>query len=102
MLWRDVQLDKHIVCGAPFGGPVGASCLRLGSAFSPGSRLLAAMVRDDRKVLMIGAEEARPKMRIFTSAGALISSFSVVSGLASSSWSFSPFSFVSSGPTAAW
>jgi hypothetical protein len=34
MLWNDIGLDKHIVVGAPFGGPLG-TCHRLPPATRP-------------------------------------------------------------------
>lgn len=85
MLWRDVQLDKQIVCGAPFGGPIGEPACRFCERVAHVRAWHSAMVRDDRKVLLIGAEADRPKMRIYTSAGSLISSFPVRASFASSS-----------------
>jgi hypothetical protein len=51
MLWGDIDLDKYIVVGAPFGGPI-------------------AMVPDERK-----GSVQKPRMRIYTSAGKPISEF---------------------------
>lgn len=54
MQWGDkIELDKHIVCGAPFGGPI-------------------AMIPDERKMLRLGGVTM---CSIYTSAGRLINQF---------------------------
>eukprot|EP00162_Nutomonas_longa_P012729 comp21234_c0_seq1/m.45320 comp21234_c0_seq1/g.45320 ORF comp21234_c0_seq1/g.45320 comp21234_c0_seq1/m.45320 type:complete len:848 (+) comp21234_c0_seq1:3-2546(+) len=53
MIWDNIELGEYMVCAAPWGGPV-------------------AMVRDDKQVLLL-TQEVRPIVRIYTSAGALIS-----------------------------
>lgn len=72
MLWKEMDLECYVIKGAPFGGPI-------------------AMVRDERKVWSHGYgddEGATPKMRIFTSAGKLISEFTWThKGLVAFGWS---------------
>ncbi len=46
----DINLDEYLICGAPFGGPI-------------------AMIRDDRKLVALSGDNAKPKLRIFTTAG---------------------------------
>jgi len=70
MLWQDIELDKYVVAGAPYGGPI-------------------ALVPDERKVLLLGERaSATPKLRVFTAAGSLISSFTWPHhGLVAMGWS---------------
>merc|ERR1719336_300051 len=60
MPWLDedgtsLNLDKYVICGAPYGGPI-------------------AMVRDERKIVELTSSE-RNRMRIFTAAGKLLSNW---------------------------
>ncbi|RYR35519.1 hypothetical protein Ahy_A10g050670 isoform B [Arachis hypogaea] len=50
MRWKHVDLARHKVAGAPFGGPV-------------------AVIRDDSKIVQLHAESALRKLRLFNSAG---------------------------------
>jgi hypothetical protein len=87
MLWGDIDLDKFIIVGAPFGGPIGmmthhhhiTTITTIIISPSPNVNVITyyvmsdtAMVPDDRK-----APSPKPRMRIFTSAGKLISEFTV-------------------------
>jgi len=61
MQWKHVDLRKHMVSGASYGGPI-------------------AMIPDERKVLMMGYRDdgRKPTVRVFTCAGQLISEFAFV------------------------
>ncbi|MED6220758.1 vacuolar protein sorting-associated protein 16 [Stylosanthes scabra] len=50
MRWKHVDLARHKVAAAPFGGPV-------------------AVIRDDSKIVQLHAESALRKLRLFNSAG---------------------------------
>jgi hypothetical protein len=59
MLWKDMDLERYHVVGAPHGGPI-------------------AIVRDEQKVMMLGTgdeDSVRPMMRIYTANGTIISEF---------------------------
>jgi len=57
MLWQGVHLETSFVASAKYGGPI-------------------AVVRDDRKLSKVGVSQtSKPVVRIFTSAGRLLSSF---------------------------
>lgn len=53
MAWRHVDLSRHKVACAPFGGPV-------------------AIIRDDSKIVQLHSESALRKLRIFSAAGVLL------------------------------
>ncbi|KAI8822509.1 Vps16, N-terminal region-domain-containing protein [Fimicolochytrium jonesii] len=53
MTWRGVDLSKLTVVVAPFGGPIAA-------------------IRDDRKIMALRGQTTQPDLRIYTSAGNLI------------------------------
>ncbi|KAJ7569267.1 hypothetical protein O6H91_01G069300 [Diphasiastrum complanatum] len=55
MCWQRVDLSRHKVACAYFGGPI-------------------AIIRDDSKIVQLRAESARPKLLIFSSSGVLLSS----------------------------
>ncbi|ORY47768.1 hypothetical protein BCR33DRAFT_677973 [Rhizoclosmatium globosum] len=55
LLWRDIELSKHLVAAAPLGGPV-------------------ALVRADPRALSVqAAVAAKPILRVFSAAGKLVS-----------------------------
>ncbi|XP_031257180.1 protein VACUOLELESS1 [Pistacia vera] len=54
MRWKHIDLSRNKVACAPFGGPI-------------------AVIRDDSKIVQLYAESALRKLRIFNSAGLLIS-----------------------------
>ncbi|CAH9107500.1 unnamed protein product [Cuscuta europaea] len=54
MQWKNVDLTRNKVACSPFGGPI-------------------AVIRDDAKIVQLYAESALRKLRIFNSAGVLIS-----------------------------
>ncbi|KAL9422952.1 hypothetical protein AB3S75_035103 [Citrus x aurantiifolia] len=54
MRWKHIDLSRNKVACAPFGGPI-------------------AVIRDDSKIVQLYAESALRKLRIFNSAGVLIS-----------------------------
>ncbi|CAN0909928.1 Protein VACUOLELESS1 [Linum grandiflorum] len=54
MRWRQIDLTRNKVACAPFGGPI-------------------AVIRDDSKIVQLYAESALRKLRIFNSAGVLLS-----------------------------
>lgn len=54
MRWKHIDLSRNKVACAPFGGPI-------------------AVIRDDSKIVQLYAESALRKLRIFNSAGILIS-----------------------------
>eukprot|EP01104_Vermistella_antarctica_P013241 TRINITY_DN397_c0_g1_i3.p1 TRINITY_DN397_c0_g1~~TRINITY_DN397_c0_g1_i3.p1 ORF type:complete len:827 (-),score=204.45 TRINITY_DN397_c0_g1_i3:93-2573(-) len=57
MSWEKMDLGKNVCCGAPFGGPL-------------------VVTRDDMKILLVNKQNSiKPTVQLFTSAGALISSF---------------------------
>lgn len=53
MQWRNVDLTRHKIACASFGGPIAA-------------------IRDDAKIVQLRSESAQRKLRIFTSSGRLI------------------------------
>jgi hypothetical protein len=53
MQWEDVDLSKMVVAGARFGGPV-------------------AVIRDEGKIVRLGAEAAHPILKIFSASGQLL------------------------------
>ncbi|KAG0454964.1 hypothetical protein HPP92_024256 [Vanilla planifolia] len=55
MQWGRMDLTRHRVACAPFGGPI-------------------AVIRDDSKIVQLYAESARRKLHIFNSAGVLLAS----------------------------
>lgn len=55
MQWENVDLAKMVVAGSNFSGPI-------------------ALVRDDRKITVIGKGDLRPTLNIYTSAGAQLAS----------------------------
>lgn len=55
MCWNNVDLSRHKVACAKFGGPI-------------------AMVRDESKMVQLRAESARAKLLLFSSSGKLLSS----------------------------
>lgn len=54
MRWKHIDLSRNKVACAPFGGPI-------------------ALIRDDSKIVQLYAESALRKLRIFNSAGLLLS-----------------------------
>jgi hypothetical protein len=54
MRWEDIDLSKMVVAGARFGGPV-------------------AVIRDEGKLVRLGAEAAHPILKIFSASGQLLS-----------------------------
>jgi len=54
MQWEDIDLSKMVVAGARFGGPV-------------------AVIRDEGKLVRLGAEAAHPILKIFSASGRLMS-----------------------------
>eukprot|EP00743_Colponemidia_sp_Colp-15_P004235 GILK01004569.1.p1 GENE.GILK01004569.1~~GILK01004569.1.p1 ORF type:complete len:820 (-),score=138.43 GILK01004569.1:154-2613(-) len=56
MAWGNIDLNKYVIAGAPFGGPV-------------------ALVRDEKKLLLLGSQSSKPRMFIYTSSGKLLASF---------------------------
>lgn len=56
MCWQKVDLNRHKVACANFGGPI-------------------AIIRDDSKIVQLRSESARAKLLIFSSSGMLINSF---------------------------
>jgi hypothetical protein len=56
MCWQNVDLNRHKVACANFGGPI-------------------AIIRDDSKIVQLRSESARAKLLIFSSSGMLINSF---------------------------
>ncbi|KAL3603671.1 hypothetical protein D5086_004530 [Populus alba] len=54
MRWKHIDLSRNKVACAPFGGPI-------------------ALIRDDSKIVQLYAESALRKLRIFNSAGVLLS-----------------------------
>lgn len=54
MEWEDIDLSKMVVAGARFGGPV-------------------AVIRDEGKLVRLGAEAAHPILKIFSASGRLLS-----------------------------
>jgi hypothetical protein len=54
MQWEDIDLSKMVVAGARFGGPV-------------------AVIRDEGKLVRLGAEAAHPILKIFSASGLLLS-----------------------------
>ncbi|CAN1255451.1 Protein VACUOLELESS1 [Linum perenne] len=54
MRWRQIDLTRNKVACAPFGGPI-------------------AVIRDDSKIVQLYSESALRKLRIFNSAGVLLS-----------------------------
>ncbi|XP_059431265.1 protein VACUOLELESS1 [Corylus avellana] len=54
MRWKHIDLNRNKVACAPFGGPI-------------------ALIRDDSKIVQLYAESALRKLRIFNSAGLLLS-----------------------------
>lgn len=52
MCWQNVDLSRHKVACAPFGGPI-------------------AIIRDDSKIVQLRAESARPRLLIFSASGIL-------------------------------
>jgi hypothetical protein len=54
MQWEDIYLSKMVVAGARFGGPV-------------------ATIRDEGKLVRLGAEAAQPILKIFSASGRLLS-----------------------------
>eukprot|EP00257_Ricinus_communis_P020163 XP_015579335.1 protein VACUOLELESS1 isoform X1 [Ricinus communis] len=54
MQWKNIDFTRYIVACAPFGGPI-------------------AIIRDDSKIVQLYSESALRKLRIFNSAGILIS-----------------------------
>ncbi|CAM6111380.1 unnamed protein product [Calypogeia fissa] len=56
MCWQKVDLSRHKVACANFGGPI-------------------AIIRDDSKIVQLRSESARAKLFIFSSSGMLINSF---------------------------
>lgn len=103
MAWGDVDFDQSIVLGAPFGGPVGqpharlthaclkrslssadldACCSSLYAIFADLRRpIVSAVLPDESKPIPVpkdgAAGIAKPCMRIFTSSGQRLSSFTV-------------------------
>eukprot|EP00268_Persea_americana_P035161 TRINITY_DN3472_c0_g1_i2.p1 TRINITY_DN3472_c0_g1~~TRINITY_DN3472_c0_g1_i2.p1 ORF type:complete len:842 (+),score=156.20 TRINITY_DN3472_c0_g1_i2:162-2687(+) len=55
MQWQRMDLSRHRVAAAPFGGPI-------------------AVIRDDSKIVQLFSESARRKLHIFNSAGVPLSS----------------------------
>lgn len=55
MCWQNVDLSRHKVACAPFGGPI-------------------AIIRDDSKIVQLRAESARPRLQIYSAAGTLLAS----------------------------
>ncbi|MCO5607428.1 hypothetical protein L7F22_061624 [Adiantum nelumboides] len=49
MCWQNVDLSRHKVACAPFGGPI-------------------AIIRDDSKIVQLRAESARPRLQIYSAA----------------------------------
>eukprot|EP00898_Chlorokybus_atmophyticus_P007460 jgi/Chlat1/7715/Chrsp66S07190 len=56
MAWPDVDLSLHIVACARAGGPI-------------------AIIRDDSKLVLLGAGSIRPEVRVFTASGKQLCSF---------------------------
>lgn len=52
MCWQNVDLSRHKVACAPFGGPI-------------------AIIRDDSKIVQLRAESARPRLLIYSASGTL-------------------------------
>lgn len=84
MSWRIPDLSDYLVAAAKNGGPIGA-CL---PGFTPRrlevvqrfSSLLAALIRDERKVMLLGKHSTgKPKIHVHTSSGLPITSFTVSS-----------------------
>ncbi|KAH6558965.1 hypothetical protein KP509_1Z035300 [Ceratopteris richardii] len=55
MCWENVDLSRHKVACAPYGGPI-------------------AIIRDDSKIVQLRAESARPRLQIYSAAGTLLAS----------------------------
>lgn len=55
MCWQDVDLSRHKVACARFGGPI-------------------AIIRDESKIVQLRAESARPRLLIFSASGTLLAS----------------------------
>eukprot|EP00250_Pteridium_aquilinum_P015791 c22759_g1_i1 orf=358-2910(+) len=55
MCWQNVDLSRHKVACAPFGGPI-------------------AIIRDDSKIVQLRAESARPRLFIYSASGTLLAS----------------------------
>ncbi|KAL1915507.1 uncharacterized protein VTP21DRAFT_6631 [Calcarisporiella thermophila] len=54
MLWKQIDLSKFLLAGAPFGGPI-------------------AMIRDDKKVLLLQKQQpVKPSIYLYTSSGLLL------------------------------
>eukprot|EP00850_Spirogloea_muscicola_P020034 SM000206S06243 [mRNA] locus=s206:68260:73829:+ [translate_table: standard] len=56
MCWKGVDLRRNLVAASRFGGPV-------------------ALVRDERKVLLLRSEAIQPRLTIYTSSGLVLASF---------------------------
>ncbi|KAG6541575.1 hypothetical protein Mapa_017028 [Marchantia paleacea] len=56
MCWQNVDLSRHKIACANFGGPI-------------------AIIRDDSKIVQLRSESARAKLLIYTASGVLITSF---------------------------
>lgn len=72
MAWGDVDLDRLMAVGAPFGGPIGS--------FVPCNYALMSFVattRNEKKILSVNSAELRPSIQIFTSSGEELSKFVV-------------------------
>jgi hypothetical protein len=54
MGWGETQIEDYNICGAPFGGPL-------------------ATLLNDRKLVALSGENAKPKLRIYSSAGKKLS-----------------------------
>lgn len=82
MAWSVPDLSDYLITASRNGGPIG----RLVALYGWARADSIAMIRDERKVMLLGKHKAgKPKIHIYTAAGALLSSLNV--NLSSANWS---------------
>jgi len=73
MAWGNVDLDRLMAVGAPFGGPIG----RFRNSVLCTAKIFVATTRNEKKILSVNSVDLRPAIQIFTSSGEVLSSFVV-------------------------